>query len=123
MLVSAETAEREEEHRQVERDLRFVRDRVRRHERRESPAGRRRRAAVPSDAGGEREDQALGQQLPHQPPAARAERRADGHLALARRRPRQQQVRDVRARDQQQQPDRAEQHPEVAGRCRSGTSP
>ena len=41
-------------------------------------------SSVPERAGGQREDEALRQQLPHQPPAARAERRADGHLALAR---------------------------------------
>jgi len=39
-----------------------------------------------------------------------AERTADGRLALARRGPDEHQVGDVRARDQQDETDRAEQH-------------
>ena len=42
--------------------------------------------------------------------AARAERAADRDLALARRRAREQEVRDVRRRNEQQEADRAEQH-------------
>ena len=64
------------------------------------------------------QDDALGEELHHEPATARPDRRADGHLALARRRPRQQQARDIRARDEQQEPGGAEQReqrrPEVA---------
>ena len=63
-----------------------------------------------SDAGRgrqRREQQALGEQLPHQPRAAAAERRAHRELALARRRPHEQQVRDVRARNQHHEAHRA----------------
>ena len=50
------------------------------------------------------------EQRAHQPPPARTERRPDSHLAAADRRPRQHQVGDVGARDQQHQRHRAEQH-------------
>ncbi len=61
-------------------------------------------------AAGEREQDAFGEQLPQDAGAARAERRADRHLLLARHRARQQQVRHVRAGDEQDEPDRAGQH-------------
>ena len=51
----------------------------------------------------------FGQELTDQPSARRAERAANGELALSRRRLRQQQVRHVRARHQQQESHRAEQ--------------
>ena len=58
------------------------------------------------------EDDALGEQLPNQPRPAGAERGANRDLALARRGPRQQQVRDVDTRNQQHEADGAEQQPE-----------
>jgi hypothetical protein len=58
----------------------------------------------------QREQQALGEQLAHDAAAARPERRAQRELALARADAREQQVRDVHARHEQHQPDRAEQH-------------
>ena len=61
------------------------------------------------DGAGPGEHEALGEQLTHEPPRAGAERRADGQLALARRRAREQQVRDVRAGDQQHEDDGAHQ--------------
>ena len=64
---------------------------------------------TPRTPGGEREHEALGQQLPDDLPAGRAQRRAHRHLARPRGRARQHQVRDVRARDEQHQPDRAHQ--------------
>ena len=64
---------------------------------------------MPERARDEREQQALGQQLAHQPAARGAERQAHRDLALADRGARQQQVRDVGARDQQHQPDDAQQ--------------
>ena len=91
--------EREDQHRPVQRDFRFVRDGTRRHQREN-----RRQAGIgeqhADDAGGERQDQALGEQLPNQSASAGAQRGADRHLALTRRRLRQQQVRHVGAGDQ-----------------------
>ena len=63
----------------------------------------------PNDAAGEREQRALGQQLPNEPAASGAERRAHGQLAVAAQQPRERQVRDVGAGDQQHEPGRAEQ--------------
>ncbi len=64
------------------------------------------------------EDQALDQQLAHEPAAAGAERRSDRHLLLARRGAGEQHVRDVAARDEQQQADgggeRVERRAELA---------
>ena len=66
-----------------------------------SPAGSRRRQQQAERAAAERQQDALGQQLADDAAAAGAERRADGDLPLPRQRPRQQQVGDVGARDQQ----------------------
>ena len=60
----------------------------------------------------QRDDQALGEQLAQQPRTAGAERGANRQLAVARRRARQQQVRDIRARDEQDERDGAEQDEE-----------
>ena len=57
----------------------------------------------------ERKQQALDQQLTHEQPSAGAERRADRHLLLARCGAREQHVRDVGARDEQQHAHRREQ--------------
>ena len=64
----------------------------------------------PSAAPDRRQEQALGQKLADEPRAPGAERRANGHLAVARRRAREHQVGDVGAGDEQHEPDRAEQH-------------
>ena len=64
----------------------------------------------PSSAAHETEQRAFGQQLPHEPLPARAERGADGDFLLARRRAREQQVRDVGARDEQHERHRAQHH-------------
>ena len=66
----------------------------------------------PEHAAHQRQHDALGQQLPHDPAAAGAHRRADRDLPLADGRAHQQQVRDIRARDQQDEGDRAQQHPQ-----------
>ena len=58
----------------------------------------------------DREQHALGQQLTNQAPAPGAERRAHRHLAAPRRGADEQQVRDVRARDQQHEADRTQEH-------------
>jgi hypothetical protein len=59
---------------------------------------------------GSGQHEALDQPLPHDRVAAGAEREANRHLLLARGAARQQQVGDVRARDQQHQTDHAHQH-------------
>ena len=68
------------------------------------------REREPGRSAGERQQRALGDELPDEPRAPGAERRPDGHLGLARGRPREQQVRDVDAGDQQDEADGAEQH-------------
>ena len=69
---------------------------------------------MPSDeaehAAGERQHDALGQQLADDAAAAGADRRADRDLAPPAGRAHQQQVRDVRARDQQHEADGAGEH-------------
>ena len=64
----------------------------------------------PSSPPPQREHQALGQQLPDQPAASRAERAAHRELAAPRRAARQQQAGDIGARDEQHEADGAEQH-------------
>ena len=64
-----------------------------------------------ADAG---EHEAFGEQLPHEIPRGSGASRPHGHLALARLRPREQQVGDVRAGDEQEEADRAEQQPDRA---------
>ena len=66
-------------------------------------------AAPPSNG----RQHALGQQLPHDPAASRAHRRANAHLFFARRRLREQQVREVDAGDQQHDAD--DRHHHAAG--------
>ena len=98
----------EEEHLAVDGDVAEPRD-----ARRLQPLNRAHRNGRQRDAGGaaeQRQPDALGQQLAHDPKPARAHRGAHGHLALTRERSRQQQVRDIRARDQQHDPDRRQQH-------------
>ena len=72
------------------------------------PGPSARRPATPAQATStptappeQRQQQALDQQLPHEAPARRAERRADGDLAPPHRRAREQQVRHVGAGDEE----------------------
>jgi hypothetical protein len=71
-------------------------------------AGERERKAERSAE--RRKQEALDDELPRDTPPAGAERAADGDLALARHVAREQEVCDVRAPDQHQEPDGAEQH-------------
>jgi hypothetical protein len=103
----------EGEHPQVDRRLVEAGDRERR---------RPREAALEDDgqsqagaAARQREQAALGQQLADQPPPARPERGADRQLPGPPRRSREQKARDVRARHQQHEADRAQQ--QVEGRA------
>ena len=103
--------EREQERRQedaaVERRVGEPRNvgRPERDQRRRAPAGERERARRADRI----EHRRLRQELPHEPPAPRAERLADRDLAVARGRARQQQVGDVRARDEHDEADGAEE--------------
>ena len=82
------------------------------HQADEPDAGEREREA---DGGGHAgQHQALGEQLPHHAESAGAERRTDRDLALPAFGAREQQVRHVRAGDEQQKRDRAEQQPDGA---------
>ena len=76
---------------------------------REQAAMTPRRDAEPGEAAGDREHQAFGEHLAHQPSASGAERRAHADLALARGAARQQQVRHVDAGHQQHEHHRADQ--------------
>jgi hypothetical protein len=66
------------------------------------------------DGPGNREQQALGQEIARDAEAAGAKGPADGDLAAARFRSHQEEVGDVRARDEQHEADRREQDPERA---------
>ena len=66
------------------------------------------------DGPGNREQQALGQEIARDAETAGAERPADGDLAAARFRSHQEEIGDVRARDEQHETDRREQNPERA---------
>ena len=59
----------------------------------------------------QREDEALGHELPHQHAAPGADAQPHGHLAPPILRPRQEQVGDVDARDEQQHQDHRHHHP------------
>ena len=63
-----------------------------------TPAQRHEHAGAAAE---QRQEQALDQQLPHEAPARRAERRPDGDLAPPYRRAREQQVRHVGAGDEE----------------------
>ncbi len=63
-------------------------------------------------AAGEREDQAFGDELPQQPPLTCAERRAQRELAIAPHGPRDSQVRDAGADDEEHEPRGAHQDEE-----------
>ncbi len=63
-------------------------------------------------AAGQCQDQTFGEQLADDARTPRTERAANGDLLLARSGARQQQIRQIRAGDQQQQSDRAEQYQE-----------
>ncbi len=58
---------------------------------------------------GAREEQALHQQLPREPPRGRAERRTHRHLPLSSHRPGQEEARDIGTGDEQQNADGAEE--------------
>ena len=69
-----------------------------------------RREQEPGASAGQRQHHAFGQHLLHEPDACAADRHPDGELFLTAGRAGQEQRGDVRARDQQDEADRAEQH-------------
>jgi hypothetical protein len=103
-------AEGEDEHAPVERDLRGPRDAVR--VRREQDPQPRDGKHDPDDAAEHCEGQPLGDELAQQPRAAGAKRAADGKLAVPRVGPREEQVGEVRACDEQDEGDGRLQHPQ-----------
>ena len=103
---------REDEDGDVEPDAREARDVGWVPPRHEPDAGVRQAKA--DDGARRRQHEALGEQLAHHPDPVGAERRAHGHLALARLRAREQQVGDVGAGDEQQEADGTEEQPDRA---------
>ena len=104
----------EREHGGIHRDFRLIGNSAGRHQ------GEQRRQTRVTDrrterSSGQCEDQALGEQLAHQPAPVGAECDAHDHLALPRAGSGQEKIRHVRTRDQQQQADRADEHPDVPG--------
>ena len=102
--------QREQQHRRVDADFGH-RQQVRRHHRvdRVHTPERREQSHGATDR---RQHQTFDEQLTQQPSAAGADGGADGDLFLPRGRAREQQVRDIRGRDQQHAADRAQQHDE-----------
>ena len=108
--VTIEMASVNSEHDRVERDLGRSRQALRIRRQQRAQAGEAERGA--ERAAGERQHDPFGQELPQQPPASGAERRADRELPLPRLGARQQQVGEIGAGDEQHEPDRALQHPQ-----------
>ena len=104
--------QREEQDRPIERRLRETRDAARAdcNQQLKAPVG----DGDAERAGQHRQHEAFGQQLPEDPPAGRADRRAHRDLALAAGGVREEQVGDVRACDQHDQADGAEQEQQGA---------
>ena len=88
-------------------DARHVRGRCRTEYSRAADSDRERRHAT-----GEREDNVLGSELPQQPASPTAECTSHRELLLTRGAAREEQGRDVRARDEQHQRGRAKQQPQ-----------
>ena len=93
--------EREQQHARVDREVERERQRALRRRRRLERPDDDPRQRNAGDAADRRQQHAFGQQLPDEAPAARADGQPHRELAPPRRGPRQQQVRDVRAGDQQ----------------------
>ena len=77
------------------------------HEERRDGRGRPQRKEQPEGSTREREEEGLGQELPHQPVPGRAERHLDRQFAAPRQRRRQEQAPDIEARTRQEQGRRA----------------
>ncbi len=101
-------AEREEDDHRIERDLLGAWHEIVADVREERQ--RRGGESESEDAAAEREQEALGEELRHDPTSLRAERETDADFLAPAREAREQKVRDVRAGDQQHRRDRDEQH-------------
>ena len=107
MPVDERDHEREEEHRAIDRDAADSGNAAR--AQRLDRTDRQVRQQEPEAAAGQGEDDAFGEHLEDEAPAAGAERGADGDFLAAHRRAHQQQVGDVGARDQDDDGDGREQ--------------
>ena len=76
------------------------------------PSDSRIREAEARDPRDKCEQHALDEQLPDDAPSSRADRDAHGHLTRAVGRAREQQIGDVRARDEEHEADGAHERPE-----------
>jgi hypothetical protein len=99
--------EREEQHARVDREI--EQRRLFRGEEAGQQVGRPQRDDEPDAAAREREHDRFRDQLPHEPPARRSEREPDRDLTPPGGGPRQQEVRHVRAGDEQHDADDREQ--------------
>ena len=77
----------------------------------------------PASAAGNREQNALGEQLPDDAPTARTERAPHREFAMPRRRARERQVREVHARDEQQESDGAHEYEQPRANAGDRRSP
>ena len=102
---------REEQHERIDGHLARTRQ-AGRIGARAAPARRRRASSKPERAACQRQQHTFGHELPEQPSAAGAERRAHGKFAMARFGAGQQQVRQIRAGDEQHEADGDLQHPD-----------
>ncbi len=112
-------AEREQEHRYVDRDARLVRH-VELGHHGDDGADRAEGEQHAQRAADERQKNALGEQLPQQPLAAGADRHPDGHLPRPRGPARELQVGDVGARDQEKERDPAQQQLQARAHLAAG---
>ena len=103
--------QRKQQHRNVQAHVGFGWQRERRHQRHDAVQHQRREPDA-EDAADRGERHALREHLTEQPGADCPHRGADRQLPLPRRPARQQQVRDVRAGDEQDEPHGAEQQPQ-----------
>jgi hypothetical protein len=101
-------AERDCEHAEVERNVGRPRQALA--IRGDQPAKADHRDAEPEDRARERQQTSLHHELPQEPPPPGAERKPHRELLVARFSAREQQIREVGARDQQDEDDRALQH-------------
>ncbi len=121
MPVSNRDRQGERQHGKVDGDPRLVGHVELGHQRDDGPDGAEREQHAEESAG-ERQQDALGQQLPQQAAAAGANRHPNRHLARPRGAARQLEIGDVGTRDEEQERDRAEEQlqagPHLAARHR-----
>ena len=114
-------AEREEQHERVDRDLARPRQTrwIRADQRLHADAGEQHAEG----AAGDRQQHAFGHELPEQPAAACAKRRAHREFTMTCLGAREQQVREIGAGDEQHETDGGLQHPDRAARAAERSRP